>query len=345
MQYTQTKNLGYDRDNILSFQRPDFDNNPEAFLSELTHFPGVVGASNMNGSFLSGADAQSGYNWRGEEADENFLFKAPQIGYDMIETLGMEIIAGRSFSREHQDDRLKIIINETALNKMELENPIGHILGKDVGNGREERQIIGVVRDFNYGSIHRRVEPLILRFRPFGQTIMVKIKGGAEKTTLAQIEKLYKTFHPEEPFNYSFLDQDYQRLYEAEGRVAILSKYFSLLAIIISCLGLLGLAHFTTERRSKEIGIRKILGSSAWGIVSLLSREFTQMVLISIAIALPVSYLVAQRWLSSFAYKIELQSWYFVLAAGSTLLIAWLTVGLQTFKAASGRPVHALRDE
>lgn len=345
IQYTQTKNLGYNRDNILTFQRPNFDNNPEAFLSELKRFPGVANASNMNGSFISGADVQSGYNWREDEDDEKFLFQAPQIGYDMIETLGMEMLQGRSFSREFQDNQFKIIINETALQQMELEEPVGHILDKDVGNGREERQIIGVVKDFHYGSIHQKVEPLILRFRPAGINIMVKIKAGNEKTSLEQIEKLYKKFHPDDPFTYSFLDSDYQMLYQAERKVATLSKYFGGLAIIISCLGLFGLSIFTTEQRTKEIGIRKVLGSSEMGIVQMLTKDFTKTILLGILISVPVSYLVASSWLENFAYNIELDLWFFLLPGILVLALAWVTVGLQTFHAARLSPVHCLRDE
>lgn len=345
MEYTQSKNLGYDREHILCFQRPNYDD-PQAFLSEIKNISGVVNAGNMNMSFLSGDDAQSGYSWRGRESDEEFLFKAPQIGYDIIETLGMEIVMGRSFSREHNDDVDKIILNETALKMMQLENPIGKLIDKNVGDGnKENRQIIGVVKDFNYGSIHHKVDPLVLRFRSFGLDNMVKMKAGSERGTVKQIEQLFKNFHPAYDFEFTFLDADYQQLYEAESKVAVLSKYFSGLAIIISCLGLFALAAFTAERRTKEIGIRKVLGSSVWGIVNLLSRDFTKMVVTASLIALPISYLIAKNWLEAFAYKIDLQWWFFTLAALITLLIAWLTVAFQTFKAARVNPVECLNDE
>ena len=346
MQYTQTKNLGYERDLVLTFQRPVFTDDTEAFLEELRQIPGVVHAANMNGDFLSGTDLQIGYSWRGEPSDEHIRFKAPQLGYGMIETLGLEIIEGRSFSQAFNDDPKKIIINETALKLMQLENPIGTIISKDVGNNNKEtREIIGVVKDFNYGSIHQQIEPMVLRFRPFGREVFVKIKAGTEKASIDRIEDIYKAFHPQYAFNFSFMDEEYEQLYESEARVATLSKYFSILAIIISCLGLLGLAAFTAERRIKEIGIRKILGSSSWGIVRLLSSDFTQMVLIAIVIALPVSYFTVQQWLESFAYKIDLEWWYFTGAAALTLLIAWATVGLQTLKAANINPAECLRDE
>ena len=346
MQYTQTRNLGYDRDNILSFERPNNNGGPLNFLSRLKQIPGVVNASNAVLPILSGVDSQGGYSWGEDESEKDHIFQSPMVGYNMIETLGMELIAGRSFSRSHNDDFNKIILNESAVAMMGLENPVGTFINKAGGDDEiMVRQVIGVVKDFQYGSIHKKVEPLILRHRNFGRNILVKIKAGTERNTIKQIEEVYQDFHPHYTLNYTFLDEDYQKLYEAESRVAALSKYFSLLAVLISCLGLLGLAAFTAERRTKEIGVRKILGASAWGIVKLLSTDFIKMVLIAIIIAVPISYLIAQNWLSSFAYSIDLQWWYFTLAAGLTLLIAWVTVSFQTLKAANINPAECLRNE
>ena len=191
------------------------------------------------------------------------------------------------------------------------------------------------------------MEPLIFRFRNarVGRNTIVKIKAGTERATIDQIEKLYREFHPKYPFEFTFMDNDYQALYEAENKVALLSKYFTAIAIIISCLGLFGLAAFTADRRTKEIGIRKTLGSSEWRIITLLSSDFTKMILVAIIIALPVSYLLAKNWLNDFAYRIDLEWWYFLSAGLVALLIAWFTVGLQTVKAARTNPVNNLRTE
>lgn len=341
MDYTQSKNPGYSRDNVISFQRPRHHDDLEVFLSELQGIAGVAHVSNMAGDILSGNNDQGGYSWRGQESDEKWIFKSPQIGFDVIETLGMEIVAGRSFSREHGDDDSKAIFNESAIKMMQLEDPIGKMI--DHAGGKEE--IIGVVADFHYGSLHHKVKPLVFRLGHWGRDILVKIKPGTEKNTIEQIEERYEEFHPGYAFNFSFLDDDNQRLYEAESRVAVLSKFFAGLAIIISCLGLFGLAAFTAERRSKEIGIRKILGSSVWGIIKLLSTDFTKMVFLAIVLALPISYLLAHRWLENFAYKIEMEWWFFAGAALITLLIAWLMIGFQTLKAARINPAECLRDE
>ena len=344
IEFTQTKNLGYNRDNIISFAREGkYDTDPEVFLSALKNLPGVVNVSSMLGSILDASSQQGGYSWRGQESDKDYIFKSPTIGYDVIETLGIEMAEGRSFSKDFNDDDSKIILNESAIKMMELRAPIGKI----IKHGEEEEQIIGVVKDFQYGSIHQKVEPLIFRFRNarVGRNTIVKIKAGTERATIDQIEKLYREFHPKYPFEFTFMDNDYQALYEAENKVALLSKYFTAIAIIISCLGLFGLAAFTADRRTKEIGIRKILGSSEWRIITLLSSDFTKMILVAIIIALPVSYLLAKNWLNDFAYRIDLEWWYFLSAGLVALLIAWFTVGLQTVKAARTNPVNNLRTE
>lgn len=341
MQYTQTKNIGYNRDNVISFQRPRHNDDLEVFLSELRNLLGVTNASNMEGNILSGWSDDNGFYLKGQESDNKWGFMSPQIGYDMIETLGMQIMEGRSFSRTHKDDRSKIIISRSAQKMMQLADPIGQV----ITNGLTDYEIIGVVEDFHYGSLHKEKKPLFFRFHIWSLNTMVKIAPGVEQATIAKVEELYKEFHPETAFTFTFLDEDNQRLYEAESRVATLSKYFGFLAIIISCLGLFGLVAFTAERRSKEIGIRKILGSSVWGVIKLLSTDFTRMVIMAILLALPISYLITKRWLDNFAYKIELEWWLFGGAALVTLLIAWSVVGLQTLKTARLNPVECLRDE
>ena len=334
MEYIQTKNLGYDRENVLSFQRIHNNGDPQVFLNELRNIPGIIHAGNMASTITNRFDNQSGYSWKGEESDKKILFEAPRIGYDVIETLDIELKAGRSFSRELKDDHSKIIINESAVKMMQLDNPVGTFIEKGSGEWKRNQEIIGVVKDFQYGSIHKKIEPLILRFRGNERDIIARIKAGEERMAIPKIEALYKKFHPDHAFNYTFLDSEYQRLYESESKVAILSQYFSGLAILISCLGLFGLAMFTAERRKKEIGIRKILGSSVFGIVQMLTKDFTKTVIVAILFSLPISYWIVNSWLSNFAYSIDLSIWYFVIPGLLVLLIAWLTVGLQTVQAA-----------
>jgi ABC-type antimicrobial peptide transport system permease subunit len=237
---------------------------------------------------------------------------------------------------------MKVIFNEAGIEAMGLKDPIG----KTIKLGPYECEIIGVVKNFHYESLHFNVGPLFFILAPpYTEKIIVKLEEGKVSETLARLQNFYVQYNPGFVFEYKFLDQDYQNQYASEQRVATLSKYFSGLAILISCLGLFGLAAFTAERRLKEIGIRKVLGSSELGIVYLLSTDFTKMVAAAVAIGLPVSYLLIRNWLDGFAFKIPLEWWYFLSAGVIALFIAWLTVGLQTIKAARMNPTKCLNNE
>jgi putative ABC transport system permease protein len=224
---------------------------------------------------------------------------------------------------------------------MGLDNPIGR---KAMG-----REILGVVKNFHFESFHFDVKPQLfaLHGKSFAppSLIMARIEGGKEAETLERLNAFYKSYNPGFPLEYTFLDDVYQREYTSEQRVSVLSRYFAGLAILISCLGLFGLAAFTAQRRIKEIGIRKILGASDYGIVRLLTSDFTRIVLVAIFIGLPISYYAASKWLEGYAYKIDLEWWYFVSAGLAALLIAWFTVGLQTVKAARINPTQCLKEE
>ena len=345
IEFTQTKNLGYNRDNILCFQWKQPSslsdraiNNYDSFSSELKSVPGVISVTDMSGSILKDFIGQTGCSWSGEESDKTYLFKAPFVGYDFIKTLDLQIVKGRSFSRDFSNEESNIVVNEAAVKMMGLKDPINKRI-------RFDMKIIGVVKDFHYGSLREKIDPLILRFRQYNPDVMVKIKAGTEKVTMEQVGKVYKKYNSGQPFEFTFMNDDYQTLYKSEIQTGKLSSYFAGLAIIISCLGLFGLTAFTMQRRQKEIGIRKVLGSSEFAIVYLLSMDFTKLVIASIMIALPLGYFLTKNWLDSFAYKIELNLWYFISAALITLIIAWLTVGIQAIKAATANPVKSLRYE
>lgn len=344
IEFTQTKNLGYNRDNILCFKwvgkiwsGDDINKDLALFLSESKNTPGVVNTTNMSGNILNEIYGQSGISWGGQEENKSYMFQSPIVGYDFIETLGLKIVEGRSFSKDYNES-LNVIINEAALKMMGVKDPIGMKI-------RDDMTIIGVVKDFNYGSLHNKVEPLILRFNPNGQSILVKIKTGTEMVTIERLKQFYKKFFPTYPFEFTFMDTDYQALYQSESKVAVLSKYFAGIAIIISCLGLFGLAAFTVERKRKEIGIRKAFGSSAINVVYLLSGDFTKQVIVSILIGLLISFLIARVWLNSFAYRINLEWWFFIVPGIIVLFIAWFTVGTQVLNVANTNPVKCLRDE
>ncbi len=343
IEFTQKQNLGYDRNHIVTFESKGLDTEKLlAFVAELKEIPGIESAGNMAGAFLWGDDSGSGY-WTPENPEgRNHLYKSPKMGYNVIETMGLELIEGRTFDKKFNDNENRIILNEAAVKYLGLENPAGTIINYGASNNRE---VIGVVADFQYGSMHQAIEPMVIRFREWGRECIVKLVPGAEIETLERIETLYEEFHPKYAFEASYLNDDYLALYDAEQKESVLSNYMAGVAIIISCLGLFGLAAFTAERRTKEIGIRKILGASQQTIISLLSGSFTKTVLISCLIAIPLGYIFAEEWLQNFAYAIELSWWIFALAGISCLLIAWLTMGVQVIKAAKLNPVESLRAE
>jgi putative ABC transport system permease protein len=342
--FIQTKNLGFDKDNIICFKRDGkLEANLEAFLSEVKNISGVVNASSSTND-LTGLYSSTTGGVIYKESNQ-IRFAGMDVNYDFFETLGVELKDGRTFSKEFGSESSNIIFNETGIRLLGIDDPIG----KTVKLWGNDKQIVGVVNDFHFESFYKQVKPCFFRLMNpgfnFGNNIWVKIKASTERESIAQIQSLYQQFNAGLAFEYRFLDVDFQKLYESETRVAILSRYFAGIAIIISCLGLFGLAAFTAERRRKEIGLRKVLGSGEFGIIYLLSSDFTRLVLASLLIALPVSYFITKHWLDSFVYRIDLQLWYLIGPGLITLFIAWITVGTQAFRAATANPVETLRYE
>jgi len=344
IEFVQSTNLGYDKDNVIYFDvEGSVKGNTETFLSEVAKIPGIKNVASST-SDMTGHSWSVGLNWEGKANDDQLRAELMSVNTDFQETLGLEMKEGRFFSRSFGNDSMNVVINEAAAKVMGFENPIGqHIKG--IGS----LEIIGVVKDFHLESFHEQVKPQLFllhrqNFAP-ASLIMARIEAGKEKETLERLEAFYKTYNPGFPLDYTFLDDDYQALYASEQRVSILSKYFAGLAIVISALGLFGLAAFTAQRRIKEIGIRKILGSSDLGIVRILSADFTKTVFVAIIIALPVSYFVAQHWLADFAYRITLEWWFFAGSGCLAMVIALLTVSLQTVRAARVNPTECLKQE
>ena len=345
MQFIQTMNLGYNRDNVITLNRegPLMSNTP-AFLDRLKALPEVKSVATLGGALAlaNEDDSTGGISWEGKPEDQEVNFSVKTTDYDLIETLGMEIVQGRGFSRKFGDEKNSLIFNETAIKAMGIKDP----LGKKVRMWGEDKIIVGVVKDFFDNSIHENIRPLVMRFEPPETTfIVVKIAQGKESAALAAIETIYKQMNPGYAFEFRFMDQQYQQMYAAEGRITVLSRFFAGIAILISCLGLLGLVSFMAERRAKEIGIRKVLGASVAGIVNLLAKDFLRLVLIAILIASPLAWYCMDRWLEGFAYQVELNGWIFVLAGVVAMLIAFLTVGFQSVRAALANPVKSLRSE
>jgi putative ABC transport system permease protein len=343
-QYAFHKNLGYDQENIVMFpQDGSIPDKKDAFFNELRKIPGVVSAAATSHQMIYQMNNTSGLSWKDKDPEERILFENISVDYEFIETMGITLSEGRNFSKEFGADSTKIIINEAAMIAMKLENPIGETIRLW---DNFDMQIIGVMADFHYQSIHQEVSPAFFRLLPqHTWNTAVRLEAGREVEAMAEIQQLYESFNPGFIFEYEFLDKSYQELYTSELRVSALSSYFAGFAILISGLGLFGLASFTTERRIKEIGIRKVLGASVSNIVMMLSKDFTILVGVSILIALPISYYFMDKWLQDFAYKIDLSIWIFLGAAIASLVIAWLTVSSQALRAAHINPSKCLKDE
>lgn len=341
--FIQSKHLGYKRDNLIYFgMQGKLREQRETFLEEIKKIPGVTNISTIAHNMTGHNSGTSGVVWDGKNMDDKTEFENVAVNYDMLETLQVEVTEGRTFSRDFASDSVAIIFNETAIKFMGMKDPIG----KTVKLWGEERKIVGVVKDFNFESLHKQVGPLFFRLEPSNTYLfMTRIEAGKEKEALAQLGSIHQKFNPEFEFDFKFLDEQYRLQYVAEQRVAILSRYFAGLAIVISCLGLLGLAAFSSERRLKEIGIRKALGASVTSILVLLTSDFSKIVLVAVLVGLPISYFVLSDWLETFAFRISLDTWYFVSAGVLALLIAIVTVGSQAFKAASVNPSKCLRNE
>ncbi|MEL6559452.1 MAG: FtsX-like permease family protein [Bacteroidota bacterium] len=351
----QSKNLGYNKEQIIAFNTSilqsgaDTDRNIsekgiEMLLQRLKNTTGVVNASNFAHNIIGDYGTTTDLSWPGMEKNQTSLFANVAAGYDFIETMEIKLKSGRSFDRAFSTDHEKIIFNETAIRKMGLTDPIG----KKVNLWGQEREIIGVVEDFHFDKLYQKIEPLFINLTTgsFASQIMVKIGPKNQKATLGKVEEVFKSFFVSGlPFEFRFLDDHYQELYAQEIRTVQLLKYFTLVAILISCLGLYGMAAFVAEQRNKEIGIRKVLGANFWGVVKLITGSFTGLVLISIIIALPVAAYLLQQWLEGFSYRIELSPLFFVMTALFTLIIAWVAIGFETVKVALSKPLDALKEE
>lgn len=341
LRYMQSKPLGYHKENLIKFPiEGEITKQLNTFLNELKKVPGVLDATSVGHNLLGTNNNTKGMEWKGKLPEESILFEYFRANYGTIEILGMEMVSGRSFSEKFDPDTTSIIFNETAINAMNLEDPIGQrvkIHGRD-------REIIGIVKDFNFKSLHSKVEPLFMLYQVFGTwDIIARIEDANKAATVKRIEKVYKDFNPGFPFQYSFQDENYELMYRSEQSVAMLAVYFSVFAVLISCLGLYGLASFTAERRYKEMGVRKALGATPRSLLILLSFDFIKLVMIGISLGLPVAFWLLTNWLERFAFHIDVSPLFFVAAGVIALAIGWGAVISKVIYASNVNPVDSLR--
>ncbi|WP_439489819.1 ABC transporter permease [Algoriphagus sp.] len=342
MSFIQNQNLGYNQSQLLQINASGVHPNQlNSFLAELKNSPGVEDASSLSHPLVGLRSSTIGLTWEGKNPDEQVKFENITVNMGLVETMGMELVDGRAFSPDFGEENSKIILNEAAVRTIGFENPVGQI----VNLWGEDKEVIGVLKDFNFESLKENVKPAFLKYDPgFAEKIMVRIGAQNQQGTIAGIDGLFVK-QTAQRMDYSFMDEDYQSLYASEQRVSKLAKYFGVMAIFLSCLGLVGLAAFTAEKRKKEIGVRKVLGASTFGILRLVSKDFVRLVLISIAIAVPLAWYFADNWLKTYAYQTHLSWWIFAGSGILLVIIAVITVGAQAYKAASENPVNSLKSE
>ncbi|WP_234736967.1 ABC transporter permease [Tellurirhabdus bombi] len=348
LDYIQNKKLGYDKDQVLVLSNTwALGQKEEVFRDLLLQDPRVINVSH------------SGYLPAGPSNNNNFFVypdnNATQlvktlrydVDYNYIPTLGMEVVAGRNFSKSFGTDSTAVIINETAAKTFGWN---GHALNRTITRPNSEGtkttyQVVGVVKDFHFRSLHERITPLVMVLGKNPGTLIAKVKTRDIAGLLASVKKQWVGFKTDQPFSYSFLNERFMKTYESEQKIGQILGIFSGLTIFVACLGLLGLAIFTAERRKKEIGVRKVLGASVGSIVGLLSKEFVRLVLIAIALASPIAWYAMDKWLQAFEYKINVAWWMFALAGSLAIAVALLTISFQSIKAALTDPVRSLRAE
>ncbi|MFZ2907066.1 MAG: ABC transporter permease [Cyclobacteriaceae bacterium] len=353
LQYIRNKDLGFDKEQVIRLNLGGrvLQQQAPVFAEKLKLNPAVASVGfggnspgeNIGKALFKVEDKDGKLVDRGVD-----LFSAE---YDFVKTLGMEIVQGRDFSRDIASDTTDaVLVNESMVKRMAWEDPIGKkfiLEGAGPNNTNLERHVVGVIKDYHQNSLYDVIEPLMILMSTQNRYAFIRTAEGDVRQSLSSIEKTWKEVYPNNPFEYDFLDQDFNSQYQADEKRSIIFTTFSGLTVVIACLGLLGLSAFTTEQRTKEIGIRKVIGASVGGLVTLISREFFLLVGIGTIIALPFAWYITNKWLQNFAYRIELEGEWptFILSALLAFAITFLTVGYHVFRTAVANPVKSLRDE
>src|SRR5450432_283169 len=346
--------LGFRKDHVIEVQNADqVGKQTQAFKNELLKIPGVQSVSGS--SSFPGQGNFFGINWQAEGAKESMTGRSAIVDDQFAAFMNIPVKEGRFFSKEFLTDSLAVVLNEKAVEELQLKNPVGKRLttpenGFNAANGSSYfYTIVGVVKDFHYQSLHQKIAPLVFvnttKFGGNPAVAAIRINAGNFKAALKAIETSWKQFVPKRPFHYDFLDRSLEDMYNTEQRTQRIFTIFSVLAIFIACIGLLGLAAYATQMRMREISIRKILGASVSSILSMLSKDFLRLIFISFVVAFPLAWWGMHTWLQNFAYQVTISWWIFLLAGSIAALIALLTISFQAVKAAIANPVKSLRTE
>ncbi|WP_208864664.1 ABC transporter permease [Mucilaginibacter gossypiicola] len=341
LKYIQSKNLGYDKSRVFGVWLRDASRHYDAIKAELLKEPGIEAVTHATSSIISSGMISGDNSWDGKAPGQTFILHPMGIDKDFIRFFKLKMQQGSSFSGAVADST-HFILNEAAVKEIGMKNPIGKHFRFQKTNGT----IIGVIKDFHFASLREKIAPAIFFYRPaVYQTMYIKTSTNNAAAAIAAVGSQFKQYNGEFPFSYNFLNEEFNNLYQGEQREGALFNYFAGIAIFISCLGLLGLAAFTAQVRTREIGVRKVLGATVGSVVTLLAKDFIKLVLIAIVIAFPIAWLAMSHWLDAFAYRIGINWTTFALAAVIALLIAFITISFQSVKAALANPVDSLRRE
>jgi len=350
LEFMRNKDLGFNQENIAVLPTSNqIVSNYENVREQLLRQPGIINVSVSSrvpsGRLLDSQDTRAEVN--GELRSINTRIADIHVSHNFMETYGVELVAGRNFNIELASDSTQaFILNESAVKAIGWSSPEDAIDREFHYGGSRKGRVIGVVEDFNFESLHQSIAPIVFLIPQTRiRTLSVKIRDGMREETLDYLEEQWAYWRPGYPFTYYFVEDNFNQQYDSEERLGKVFGYFSLLAVIIAALGLFGLASFTAQQRVKEIGIRKVLGATVANIVLILSKRFTQLVLLAFVIAVPVAYIAMNRWLEGFAYQTGISPWSFLLAGAGALIIAWLTISYQSIRAALSNPVNSLRTE
>ena len=343
LEFIRDKKLGYSKENTLVVPMSgEIFKNYTAFKNTLLESPSVYHVTSASQDLTDVASSTSGADWEGEAADDEILLNQLSVDLDFIETFGISMAEGRAFSTERSTDSSAFILNEEAVKQMGLTNPIGTSFSLHGVEGT----IVGVAEDFNFQSVRQAIAPLVLFVSPnWRSNLYLKVDGQNVSEAIAAAETTWKQLNPAYPFEYHFLDESFDQMYQAEQRTGELFNYFAFIAIFISCLGLFGLSAYTAELRTKEIGVRKVLGASVSSILLMFTKDFIVLILIAFVVAVPVSYYLMHTWLAEFVYRTDIALAVFIVAIVFAVTITLLTVGYQSVKAALANPVDSLRSE
>lgn len=342
IEFIRSTNLGYNRESVITFNaRGELSQQFESFKQEALQMPAIKTVSKANSSLVEIGNQNSSVRWPGKPEDSDIFFRTVVVDYDFPETMGLTLLDGRFFKKEFNDTN-NFILTKHAVEVMGLDNPIGQEISQWGTSGK----IVGVIDDFHGRSLHEKIDPIVLMCKPeWTGLVFIRIDGTKSQEAIAHLEGLSKKFNPKYDFAYSFVDDDFERLYVSEKVTGSLALVFTIMAIIISGLGLLGLAAYTAERKRKEISIRKTMGASVAGIVALMSADFLKLSLVAALIGCPTAWYFMTKFLEGYAYHTELGWGLFALTAASVAVISLFTVMYQVAKAALANPIDALRNE